>query len=31
MRFTPGELATFIGEETAKWAQAVKLSGATVE
>ena len=31
MRFTPGEFATFIGEETAKWAHAVKLSGATVE
>jgi tripartite-type tricarboxylate transporter receptor subunit TctC len=31
MRFAPGEFATFIGEETAKWAQAVKLSGATVE
>jgi tripartite-type tricarboxylate transporter receptor subunit TctC len=31
MRLAPGELAAFIGEETAKWAQAVKLSGATVE
>jgi tripartite-type tricarboxylate transporter receptor subunit TctC len=31
MRFTPGEFAAFLGEETAKWAQAVKLSGATVE